>query len=75
MAEVYLKVLKNLADILRLFKIKSLILASLGFSAWVFLVFGLGDRGLFKHLLVSFLVIGAAGLTTIFLYYDLGAAL
>jgi MFS family permease len=32
---------ENLADILRLFKIKSLILASLGFSAWVFLVFGL----------------------------------
>jgi MFS family permease len=32
---------ENLADILGLFKIRSLILASLGFSAWVFLVFGL----------------------------------
>jgi MFS family permease len=32
---------KNLADILGLFKIRSLILAALGFSAWVFLVFGL----------------------------------
>jgi MFS family permease len=32
---------ENLADLLGLFKIKSLILASLGFSAWVFLVFGL----------------------------------
>ncbi len=31
----------NLADILGLFKIRSLILAALGFSAWVFLVFGL----------------------------------
>jgi MFS family permease len=32
---------ENLADILGLFKIRSLILASLGFSAWVFLIFGL----------------------------------
>ena len=32
---------KNRADILGLFKIRSLILAALGFSAWVFLVFGL----------------------------------
>jgi len=31
---------KNLADIFGLFKIRSLILAALGFSAWVFLVFG-----------------------------------
>ena len=32
---------ENLADILGLFKIRSLILAALGFSAWVFLAFGL----------------------------------
>lgn len=37
----------------------------------LFLVFTLGHRGLFKHLLVSFLVMGAAGIVTMFLYYDL----
>jgi uncharacterized membrane protein (DUF4010 family) len=41
----------------------------------LFLVFGLGHRELFKHLLLSFLVIGAVGLVTMFLYYDLAAAL
>jgi uncharacterized membrane protein (DUF4010 family) len=39
----------------------------------LFLVFSLGHRGLFKHLLVSFLIMGAAGLITMLLYYDLGA--
>ena len=39
----------------------------------LFLVFGLGDRGLFRRLLVSFLVIGAVGIVTMFLYYDLTA--
>jgi len=38
----------------------------------LFLAYFLGDRGLFKHLLLSFLVMGAAGMTTMFLYYDLG---
>jgi uncharacterized membrane protein (DUF4010 family) len=36
------------------------------------LVFGLGHRALFRQLLLSFLVIGAVGLITMFLYYDLG---
>ena len=36
------------------------------------LVFSLGHRNLFKQLLLSFLVIGAVGLVTMFLYYDLG---
>ncbi len=40
----------------------------------LFLVFGLGHRGLFRQLLVSFLVIGAVGLVTMFVYYDLAAA-
>ncbi len=37
----------------------------------LFLAYSLGDRGLFKHLLLSFLIMGAAGITTMFLYYDL----
>ena len=37
----------------------------------LFLVFSLGDRGLFKHLLLSVLVMGAAGIITMLLYYDL----
>ncbi len=36
------------------------------------LVFSLGHRALFRQLLLSFLVIGAVGLVTMFLYYDLG---
>ena len=36
------------------------------------LIFGLGHRALFKRLLLSFLVIGAVGLVTMFLYYDIG---
>ena len=40
----------------------------------LFLVFSLGDRGLFKHCLVSFLIMGAAGIVTMLLYYDLGSA-
>lgn len=38
----------------------------------LFLVLTLGHRGLFKHLLLAFIVIGAAGITTMALYYDLG---
>jgi uncharacterized membrane protein (DUF4010 family) len=38
----------------------------------LFLAYSLGDKGLFRHLLLSFLVMGAAGLITMFLYYDLG---
>ena len=37
----------------------------------LFFVFTLGHRELFKHLLLSILVMGAAGLATMFLYYDL----
>ena len=37
----------------------------------LFLAFSLGDRGLLKHLLLSFLIMGAAGIATMFLYYDL----
>ena len=37
----------------------------------LFLVLTLGDRGLFKRCLVSFIIIGAAGIVTMFLYYDL----
>ena len=37
----------------------------------LFFVFTLGHRELFKHLLLSILVMGAAGLVTMFLYYDL----
>jgi uncharacterized membrane protein (DUF4010 family) len=36
------------------------------------LIFSLGHRALFQQLLLSFLVIGAVGLVTMFLYYDLG---
>ena len=39
----------------------------------LFLVFSLGHRGLFKHLLLSFLIMGAAGITTMLFYYDLGS--
>ena len=39
----------------------------------LFLVYTLGHKGLFKHLLLSFLVMGAAGITTMLLYYDLGS--
>ncbi len=38
----------------------------------LFLVLGLGHRTLFKHLLVSFLIMGAVGIVTMLLYYDLG---
>ncbi len=36
----------------------------------LFLVFTLGHRGLFKNVAVAFLIIGAAGIVTMFLYYD-----
>jgi len=36
------------------------------------LIFSLGHRALFKQLLLSFLVIGAVGLVTMFVYYDIG---
>jgi uncharacterized membrane protein (DUF4010 family) len=39
----------------------------------LFLVLTLGHRGLFKYLLVSFLIIGAVGIVSMFLYYDLSA--
>jgi len=39
----------------------------------LFLAYSLGDKGLFKHLLLSFLVMGAVGIATMFLYYDLGS--
>ena len=39
----------------------------------LFLAYTLGHSGLFKHLLLSFLVMGAAGIITMLLYYDLGA--
>ena len=38
----------------------------------LFLAFALGHKGLVKHLLLSYLVMGAAGITTMLLYYDLG---
>jgi uncharacterized membrane protein (DUF4010 family) len=41
----------------------------------LFLVFGLGDRDLFKKLIFPFTIIGVVGLVTTLLYYDLGAAL
>lgn len=41
----------------------------------LFLVLALGHQALFRQLLVSFLVVGAVGLTTMLLYYDLGTAL
>jgi uncharacterized membrane protein (DUF4010 family) len=37
----------------------------------LFLAFSLGHRGLFKHLLISFLIMGTVGIATMFLYYDL----
>jgi uncharacterized membrane protein (DUF4010 family) len=40
----------------------------------LFLVFTLADRGLFKHCLISFLIMGIAGIATMFLYYDIGSA-
>ena len=36
----------------------------------LFLAYSLGDKGLFKHLLLSFLVMGAVGIVTMLLYYD-----
>jgi uncharacterized membrane protein (DUF4010 family) len=36
----------------------------------LFLVLGLGHPALFRNLLVSFLIVGAVGLLTTFLYYD-----
>ncbi len=39
----------------------------------LFLAFSLGHRGLFKHLLLSFLIMGAAGIGTTLLYYDFGS--
>jgi uncharacterized membrane protein (DUF4010 family) len=41
----------------------------------LFLVLGLGDRDLFRKLLGPFVVIGAVGLVTTLLYYDLGASI
>jgi hypothetical protein len=41
----------------------------------LFLVLGLGHRGLFRQLLGSFLIVGAVGIVTMLLYYDLGAAI
>jgi uncharacterized membrane protein (DUF4010 family) len=41
----------------------------------LFLVLGLGHRGLFRQLLLSFLIVGAVGIVTTFIYYDLNAAL
>ena len=41
----------------------------------LFLVFSLGHRGMFKECLVSFVIMGAAGILTMLLYYDLGSAL
>lgn len=40
----------------------------------LFLVLTLGHRELFRHLLVAFLIIGAAGILTMVFYYDLGEA-
>jgi len=37
----------------------------------LFLVLGLGHRILFRNLLASFLIVGAVGIVTMFLYYDL----
>ena len=36
----------------------------------LFLVFTLGHRGLFKNLAAAFLIIGASGIVTMYLYYD-----
>jgi uncharacterized membrane protein (DUF4010 family) len=38
----------------------------------LFLVFSLGDRGLFKKCLLSFSVMAAAGVITMLFYYDIG---
>ncbi len=38
----------------------------------LFLVLSLGHRTLFRHLLLSFLIMGAVGIVTMLLYYDLG---
>ena len=63
---------KNLADIFGLFKIRSLILAALGFSAWVFLVFGLA--GWMPALLMRQYELGTAKAGSITgLIYVLGA--
>ncbi len=40
----------------------------------LFLVLFLGHRGLFKQLLLAFLVIGATGIVTMLMYYDISAA-
>ncbi len=40
----------------------------------LFFVYTLGHRELFKHMLLSILVMGAAGLITMLFYYDLGIA-
>ena len=37
----------------------------------LFLVFSLGHRGLFKQCLISFLIMGAAGIATMLIYYDI----
>ena len=39
----------------------------------LFLAFSLGNIGLFKHLLISFLIMGSVGIATMLLYYDLGS--
>ena len=41
----------------------------------LFLVFSLGTRGLFKQCLGPFLIMSAAGIITMFLYYDIGSAM
>jgi uncharacterized membrane protein (DUF4010 family) len=41
----------------------------------LFLVFSLGHRGLFKHCLISFLIMGGAGIATMLLYYDIWDAI
>ena len=41
----------------------------------LFLVFSLGHRGMFKECLISFVIMGAAGIVTMLIYYDLGSAL
>ena len=40
----------------------------------LFLILFLGHRGLFKQLLLAFLVIGATGIVTMFVYYDVSSA-
>ena len=41
----------------------------------LFLVLALGHRELFRHLLVAFVIIGAAGILAMVLHYDLSQAL